>query len=176
MIKFICKAATVQREERSSRSRRTAYRNQNRTESSELGENVVDLVVGVGPEKEVSHSASPNRNKDAHLDRDLSEVVGVRARENLLVMRQVLSRSRDVILNIGEVETLQEEQSVSEATWKGNRERTMSDLGATDQFSLQRFESPLTTSALLPMRRRSPMTFLRQVPILREPTQVSSGS
>lgn len=42
----------------------------------------------------------------------------------------------------------------------------MSDLGATDQFSLHRFESPLTTSALLPINRSSPMTFLRQVPIL----------
>lgn len=42
----------------------------------------------------------------------------------------------------------------------------MSDFGATDQFSLQRFESPLTTSALLPIKRKSPMTFLRQVPIL----------
>lgn len=41
----------------------------------------------------------------------------------------------------------------------------MSDLGATDQFSLQRFERPLTTSALLPIRRSSPMTFLRQVPM-----------
>lgn len=42
----------------------------------------------------------------------------------------------------------------------------MSDLGATAQFSLHRFDSPLTTSALLPIRRRRPMTFLRQVPIL----------
>lgn len=45
-------------------------------------------------------------------------------------------------------------------------ELTMSDLGATDQFSLQRFDSPLTTSALLPMRRSRPMTFFRHVPIL----------
>lgn len=42
----------------------------------------------------------------------------------------------------------------------------MSDFGATDQFSLQRFESPLTTSALLPINRSKPMTFLRHVPIL----------
>lgn len=49
---------------------------------------------------------------------------------------------------------------------------TMSDFGATDQFSLHRFESPLTTSALLPMRRNKPMTFLRHVPILEERARV----
>lgn len=68
----------------------------------------------------------------------------------------------------------------------------MSDLGATDQFSLHRFESPFTTSAcessgqyrvrgekqlvptLLPMSRKRPMTFLRHVPIL--PHDISSRS
>ena len=44
----------------------------------------------------------------------------------------------------------------------------MSDFGATDQFSLQRFDNPLTTSALFPINRSRPMTFLRHVPILRE--------
>lgn len=97
-------------------------------------------------------------------------------------MRQILSRSSDVILNIGEVETLYV-RSVSVGGGKGENERTISDLGATDQFSLHRFESPFTTSAwkeesvtqlkeegavltLLPMSRKRPMTFLRQVPIL----------
>ena len=42
----------------------------------------------------------------------------------------------------------------------------MSEVGATLQFSLHRFANPLTTSALLPMSRNRPMTFLRQVPIL----------
>ena len=42
----------------------------------------------------------------------------------------------------------------------------MSDVGATFQFSLHRLASPLTTSALLPMSLRSPMTFLRHVPML----------
>lgn len=51
----------------------------------------------------------------------------------------------------------------------------MSDFGATDQFSLQRFDKPLTTSALLPMRRRRPMTFLRHVPILRAATATTSS-
>ena len=49
---------------------------------------------------------------------------------------------------------------------EGKGERTISDFGATDQFSLQRFESPLTTSALLPINLSSPITFFRQVPIL----------
>lgn len=42
---------------------------------------------------------------------------------------------------------------------------TISDFGATNQFSLHRFASPFTTSALLPIRRSKPMTFLRHVPI-----------
>lgn len=47
--------------------------NEHGTERSELGQDVVDLVVRVG-----------------HLDRDLREVVRVRTRENLLVVVQVL--------------------------------------------------------------------------------------
>ena len=44
--------------------------------------------------------------------------------------------------------------------------RTISDLGAMLQFSLHLFARPFTTSALLPMSRKRPMTFLRHVPIL----------
>jgi hypothetical protein len=42
----------------------------------------------------------------------------------------------------------------------------MSDFGATDQFSLHRLARPFTTSALLPISRRRPITFFRQTPIL----------
>lgn len=58
-------------------------------ERGKLGEHIVDFVVRV-----------------RHFDRDLSEVVGVRARENLFVVRQILRRGGDVILDIGEVESL----------------------------------------------------------------------
>lgn len=51
--------------------------NENRTQCCELGENVVDLVVRVG-----------------HLDRDLREVIGMRARENLLVVIQILGSAQ----------------------------------------------------------------------------------
>lgn len=53
------------------------HRNEDGTERGELREDVVDLVVCVG-----------------HFDRDLREVVGVRTRENLLVMVQVLFRGQ----------------------------------------------------------------------------------
>lgn len=43
---------------------------------------------------------------------------------------------------------------------------TMSDFGATVQFSLHRLARPFTTSALLPISRSNPITFLRHVPIL----------
>lgn len=42
----------------------------------------------------------------------------------------------------------------------------MSEVGATRQFSLHRLARPLTTSALLPMSRRRPITFFRHVPML----------
>lgn len=44
---------------------------------------------------------------------------------------------------------------------------TMSDFGATDHSSLHRLDRPLTTSTLLPRRRKSPITLRRQSPILR---------
>lgn len=51
----------------------------------------------------------------------------------------------------------------------------MSDFGATDQFSLHRFARPLTTSALLPMRRRRPMTFFLHVPMRRNMSLCSAS-
>lgn len=55
------------------------------------------------------------------------------------------------------------------------KKRTMSDLGATLQLSLQRFASPFTTSALLPISRSRPMTFFRHVPILRNMSDCSAS-
>ena len=55
--------------------------NQDSTQCSQFGKHIVDLVVGV-----------------RHLDGDLSEIVGVRARQNLLVVVQVLSHGDQMIL------------------------------------------------------------------------------
>lgn len=52
---------------------------------------------------------------------------------------------------------------------------TISDVGATLQFSLHRFAKPLTTSALLPINLRSPITFFRQVPIRRSMSLCSAS-
>lgn len=65
------------------------YGDEDGTERRQLGQDIVDLVVGV-----------------RHLDRDLGEVVGVRARQDLLVVRQVLRARRDVVLDVRQVETL----------------------------------------------------------------------
>lgn len=76
------------REEGGGASART-YGDEDGTERRQLGQDIVDLVVGV-----------------RHLDRDLGEVVGVRARQDLLVVRQVLRARRDVVLDVRQVETL----------------------------------------------------------------------
>lgn len=99
--------------------------NEHSTKRSELGEDIVDLVVGVGPREGTRKSVSslsrklgrpetPKGRVNAHLNRNLSQVVGMGTRENLLVVRQVLRRGGDMILNIGEVETLRKmERSAS---------------------------------------------------------------
>jgi hypothetical protein len=85
-----------------------------------------------------------------------------------------------MVLDVGEVETLREggrraKEKVSTGRIGEGMRRglTISDFGATLQFSLQRLARPLTTSALLPINRRRPMTFLRQVPILSRPDLIS---
>lgn len=55
------------------------------------------------------------------------------------------------------------------------KRRTMSDVGATLQFSLHRFAKPLTTSALLPISLNSPITFFRHVPIRRNMSLCSAS-
>lgn len=52
---------------------------------------------------------------------------------------------------------------------------TISDVGATLQFSLHRFAKPLTTSALLPINLKSPITFFRHVPIRRNMSLCSAS-
>jgi len=59
------------------------------TQRGQLRQNVVDLVVRV-----------------RHLNRDLCEVVGVRARENLLIVVQTLGHRDQVILDVGEIKSL----------------------------------------------------------------------
>jgi hypothetical protein len=83
-------------------------RNENGTERSELREDVVDLIVSVGPAVVVKSvmEKRTEEGRDAHLNRNLSEIVRVRPRQNLFVVRQILSTRCDMILNIGEVESL----------------------------------------------------------------------
>lgn len=78
-------------------------------------------------------------------------------------MIQALRHSNQVVLDVGEVQALS--QSLNE-NWQEEEGRTISDLGAILQFSLHLFAKPFTTSALLPISRKRPMTFLRHVPIL----------
>jgi hypothetical protein len=59
--------------------------NQHRSERRELGEHVVDLVVRV-----------------RHLNRDLREVVRVRAREDLFVVVQILRHRDQMVLKARE--------------------------------------------------------------------------
>lgn len=66
-----------------------------RTKRGQLRQNVVDLVVSV-----------------CHLDRDLGKVVGMRARKNLLVVIQTLGHRDQVVLDIGEIKSL-------EVIWSG---------------------------------------------------------
>ena len=79
-------------------------------------------------------------------------------------MIQALRHSNQVVLDVGEVQALS--QSLNE-NWQEEEGRTISDLGAILQFSLHLFAKPFTTSALLPISRKRPMTFLRHVPILK---------
>lgn len=72
-----------------------------------------------------------------------------------------------MVLDIGQIETLLSVRTLFLPT--------MSDFGATSQFSLHRLARPLTTSALLPMRRSRPMTFLRHVPIRRSMSVCSAS-
>ena len=65
------------------------HRDEYRTQSSQLRQNVVDLVVCV-----------------CHFDRNLSQVVGMRARKDLLVMVQALGHCDQVVLDIGEIKPL----------------------------------------------------------------------
>ena len=58
------------------------HRYEHRTEGSQFREHVIDLIVGV-----------------RHLDRDLGEIVGVRAREDCLIMVQVLGHGDQVVLS-----------------------------------------------------------------------------
>ena len=60
-----------------------------RERGNDARKHIVDLVVRVG-----------------HFDGDLSEVVGVRTRQNLFVVVQVLRHCNQVVLDIGEIETL----------------------------------------------------------------------
>jgi len=62
------------------------HREQDRTERGHAGEHVIDLVVCV-----------------CHLDRDLREVVGVRAREKLFIVIQALRHSDQMVLDVREV-------------------------------------------------------------------------
>lgn len=129
------------------------HRDEDCTERGELGEHVVDLVVRV-----------------RHLDRDLGEVVRVRSGEDLLVVVQVLGHRDQVVLDVGQVQSLHARSDVRGfdrfEEGRGRGARTMSEVGATRQFSLHRLARPLTTSALLPMSRRRPITFFRHVPML----------
>lgn len=60
---------------------------------------------------------------DLHLDRDLSKVIGMRTRENLFVVNQILSRGGYVILDIGEIETLSFTVRVSTMSKEKGRSR-----------------------------------------------------
>jgi hypothetical protein len=65
------------------------HRDENRTQCGELREHLVDLVVRV-----------------RHLDADLGEVVRVRARQNFLVVVQVLSHRDQMVLNVRQIQSL----------------------------------------------------------------------
>jgi len=62
---------------------------EHRTQRGQLRQNVVDLIVRV-----------------RHLNRDLGEVVGVRAGENLLIVVQTLGHCDQVVLDVGEIKSL----------------------------------------------------------------------
>src|ERR1700733_3743623 len=104
------------------------------------------------------------------------------AGQDLLIMVQALSHGHKMVLKQTS-ESMYKKTKRNGVTWISERynpfaivirmvreiatypivQLTMSDFGATLQFSLQRLASPFTTSALLPIRRRRPMTFLRHV-------------
>jgi len=62
------------------------HRDENRTQRSELGEHLIDLVVRI-----------------CHLDTDLGEVIRVRARQDLFVVVQVLGHCNQVVLNVRQI-------------------------------------------------------------------------
>lgn len=62
---------------------------QHRTQSSQFRQDIVNLVIRI-----------------RHLDRDLSEVVGMRTRQDLFVVIQVLRHGDQVVLDIGEIQAL----------------------------------------------------------------------
>ena len=64
-----------------------------RTQCGELREHLVDLIVRV-----------------RHLDADLGEVVRVRARQNFLVVVQVLRHRDQVVLNVRQIQSLSKRQ------------------------------------------------------------------
>ena len=65
------------------------HRDQHRSECGQFGEHVVDLIVCI-----------------CHFDRDLCEVVGMRARENLFIVVQVLGHGDQVVLlNVDRIST-----------------------------------------------------------------------
>ena len=61
-----------------------------RTKGGQLRQNVVDLVISV-----------------RHLDRDLGEIVGMRAGKDLLVVVQTLGHRDQVVLDVGEIKSLE---------------------------------------------------------------------
>lgn len=100
----------------------------------------------------------------------------MRTRENLLVVIQILSHRDQVVLDIRQIKTLyMQDGGHNKETVKNKRKPTISDVGATLQFSLHRFANPFTTSALLPISRNKPITFFRQVPILRSMSLCSAS-
>ena len=71
------------RDVHSPQTRDKVHWDKNRTKRSELGENIVDLIIGI-----------------RHFDRDLSEIIAMRARQNLLVMIQILRHRNQMVLDI----------------------------------------------------------------------------
>lgn len=65
-----------------------------RTQGRQLRKHIVDLVVRI-----------------RHLDGNLSKVIGVGSGEDLFVVVQVLGHGDQVVLDVGEVKTLREDES-----------------------------------------------------------------
>lgn len=65
-----------------------------RTQGCQFRMHIVDLVVRI-----------------RHLDGDLSKVIGVRPGEDFFVMVQVLGHGDQMVLDVGEIKTLREDES-----------------------------------------------------------------